>query len=81
MARLEVKTGGLNDELLASKMKTETYYAIRIGVPKRHGPYLMLNPGQLEPKIFAARATADEFLAANKGASRKVVKVRVTYAG
>lgn len=62
-------------------MITETYYAIRIGDPKRHSPYLMLNKGQLEPKLFAARAVADEFLGANKDTSRKVVKVKVSYAG
>jgi hypothetical protein len=62
-------------------MKKETYYAIRIGDPRRHVPCLMLSPGKLEPMLFAARAAADEFLMTNNAPNRKVVKVTVSYAG
>ena len=62
-------------------MKTEKYYAIRIGDAKHDDPYLMLAQGKLEPMLFASRACAEEFLMDNKAPGRKVVKVRISYAG
>ena len=62
-------------------MKTETYYAIRIGDPRGHCLYLKLVEGKCEPELFTARAVADEWLRNNPGPTRKVVKVRVSYAG
>ena len=62
-------------------MLAETYYSIRIGDPKRHRPYLMLDHDRNIPLIFPKKQDALDTLNANTGANRKVVRVKITYAG
>lgn len=58
---------------------TETYYSIRIGIPRRHSPYLMLSDDQKTPLMFATRKEAEDGLAARLGRNRKVVRVRIKF--
>ena len=59
---------------------TEKYYAIRIGNPLRHHPYLMPTTDNKTPILFATRAEADKFsdrLLATP--SRSVVRVQIKF--
>ena len=59
---------------------TETYYAIRIGDPRRHHPYLWLGEDGQTPVLFPTQEKAfeahDSF---ERGDCAKVVRVRVCF--
>lgn len=59
-------------------MKTvnETYYAIRIGLPRRDSPYLMLGDDRRTPRLFMNREDAEVELPSD--AHCKVVRVKIT---
>lgn len=56
-------------------MIKETYYAIRIGTPGKHNPYLMLREGCSTPQLFHCEQDAKEH--SENAPHRKVVKVAV----
>lgn len=57
----------------------EKYYAIRIGDPRRHKPYLMLDPNRISvPLLFPEKEDADAFLKDYPGTCRKVLRVFIT---
>lgn len=56
---------------------TETYYAIRIGDPRRHHPYLKLSADRRTPQLFATRVEAETALATEPEPLRKVVRVKI----
>lgn len=58
---------------------TEKYYSIRIGLPRKHQPYLMLSENQETPAIFKTKSEAVSFLEKNPGFHRKVVVVVISY--
>lgn len=56
----------------------ESYYAIRIGNPKRHHPYLMLGPDKRTPALFASDWEA--YAAIPKDAEyHRIVSVKITF--
>jgi hypothetical protein len=56
-------------------MKPETYYAVRIGDPRRHQPYFMLVDGKQVPALFATREEAE--MCKPKQPATKVVRVKI----
>ena len=64
----------------AAKATTERYYAVRIGDPRTHDPYFMLDDskpdGKMLPAIFESRAQAEA--ARPKRSSTKAVRVWIT---
>jgi hypothetical protein len=58
-------------------VKAETYYAIRIGDPRRHHCYLKVREGSMIPEFFLDRGDAEKELKRDPGPSRKVVRVKV----
>lgn len=64
-------------------MRTEKYYAIRIGDPRRHQPYLMLSDDRtfgMVPILFTTRKQAESQLPKSNKAAR-VVRASINYGG
>lgn len=58
----------------------ENYYAIRIGNPRRHIPYLWLGEDGSTPVLFATKEKATgELGGIDRASCARVVKVRVCY--
>lgn len=58
----------------------ETYYAIRIGNPCRHYPYLWVGEDGSTPVLFATKEKATEELSGfDRENCAKVVKVRICF--
>jgi hypothetical protein len=76
MANKKLKTAARSRlKRLVSRTRgtTESYYAVRIGDPRRHLPYFMLQGGARTPALFATRTEAAK-VRPNE-ASNRVVKV------
>lgn len=60
----------------------EKYYAIRVGDPRRHYPYLWCDEDGRTPRLFFTRKEADEEAVQGgwgKDSSVRVVAVRVNF--
>lgn len=58
--------------------KTEYYYAIRIGDPRRNDPYFMLESGKKVPALFATKKDADyAFSGLTEQSGCRVVRVAI----
>lgn len=82
------QTGKANRKVRSSglvRQINETYYAVMIGDPRRHSPYLMIDPSvrdcahcgkRLVPGLYTNREDAEETMPAQT--CTRVVRVRIT---
>ncbi len=62
-------------------MRTEKFYGIRIGDPRRHTPHLRITGCDNRVQLFDKKDEAEKECERSKTTNWKVVKVKVSYAG
>lgn len=56
----------------------KTYYAIRVGDPRRHQCYLRLGTDDITPELFGTRDDAERALRDINAPLHKIVRIRIT---
>ncbi len=62
-------------------MRTEKYYGIRIGDPRRHTPYLRITGCDNGVQLFVNKEAANKEIQRAGTTTWKAVKVTLSYAG